>query len=602
MHELLDDPYIIYLKGNHEDIFCRAAREIKEAFNFKDADRERVRTILNSCLVFDDRYLAIQDSVSNGGLATLTDWVMDGMPMEFVERIEHLPLTFSTDTCDFCHAAGVPQVFQRVSDAEYYDTPIKEHDYLNQKGEYLAVYANIEAGQAARNNVQSAVATTCGAIVRETGLILKNKLAEEVRETIKDYDPNEMLSALLSRLCQALDKPLVLMLDEIDALVGDSLVSILRQIRSGYANRPAAFPQTIILCGVRDVRDYRIVLSNQDIIAGGSAFNIKAESLRLGNFTKEEIHELYMQHTQATGQEFDEACFPMIWKATEGQPWLVNALGYEVTTKIKENRDRTVRIIPEMIYRAQEQIVYRRDTHIDILIDKLKEPRVKRVIEPILANSDKPVEGLIPSDDIQYVADMGLIKRERSQTIRIANGIYREIIPRELTWSTQETLVQQPQWYQNADGSINMEKLLLEFQQFFRENADAWIGKFDYAEAGPQLLLQAFLQRIVNGGGYIDREYGLGRKRTDLLIRKPLTEGYGGPVQRVVMELKIKYNSLEKTIDDGIRQTYEYMDRVGTVDEGHLIIFDRSQALTWDERIWHRPYEYEGHTIMVWGM
>ena len=475
-------------------------------------------------------------------------------------------------------------------------------DYLNQKGEYLAVYANIEAGQAARNNVQSAVATTCGAIVRETELILKNKLAEEVRETIKDYDPNEMLSAFLSRLCQALDKSLVLMLDEIDALVGDSLVSVLRQIRSGYANRPSSFPQTIILCGVRDVRDYRIVLSNQDIVAGGSAFNIKAESLRLGNFTKEEMHALYMQHTQATGQEFDEACFPMIWEATEGQPWLVNALGYEVTMKIKENRDRTVRIIPEMIYRAQEQIIYRRDTHIDILIDKLKEPRVKRVIEPILANSDKPVEGLIPSDDIQYVADMGLIKRERSQTIRIANGIYREIIPRELTWSTQQTLAQQPQWYQNADGSINMEKLLVEFQQFFRENADAWIGKFDYAEAGPQLLLQAFLQRIVNGGGYIDREYGLGRKRTDLLIRKPLTEGYGGPVQRVVMELKIKYNSLEKTIDDGIRQTYEYMDRVGTVDEGHLIIFDRSQTLTWEERIWHRPYEYEGHTIMVWGM
>ena len=475
-------------------------------------------------------------------------------------------------------------------------------DYLNQKGEYLAVYANIEAGQAARNNVQSAVATTCGAIVRETELILKNKLAEDVRETIKNYDPNEMLSALLSRLCQALDRPLVLILDEIDALVGDSLVSILRQIRSGYANRPSSFPQTIILCGVRDVRDYRIVLSNQDIVTGGSAFNIKAKSLHLGNFTKEEIHALYMQHTQATGQEFDEACFPMIWEATEGQPWLVNALGYEVTMEIRENRNRTVRIIPEMIYRAQEQIIYRRDTHIDILIDKLKEPRVKRVIEPILANSEEAEDSLIPSDDIQYVADMGLIKIEKGKNRRIANGIYREIIPRELTWSTQDGLTEQPQWYLKADGSIDMEKLLLKFQQFFRENADAWIGKFDYAEAGPQLLLQAFLQRIVNGGGYIDREYGLGRKRTDLLIRKPLTEGYGGPVQRVVLELKIKYNSLEKTIDDGLRQTFEYMDCVGAVDEGHLIIFDRSQTLTWEERIWHRNYKYEGHTIMVWGM
>lgn len=124
----------------------------------------------------------------------------------------------------------------------------------------------------------------------------------------------------------------------------------------------------------------------------------------------------------------------------------------------------------------------------------------------------------------------------------------------------------------------------------------------DYAEAGPQLLLQAFLQRIVNGGGYIDREYGLGRKRTDLLIRKPLTDTYGGPVQRIVLELKIKRGSLDSVIEKGLEQTLEYMDSVGSVDEGHLIIFDRSGDKSWEERIWHHPAEYQGHPIMVWGM
>lgn len=464
-------------------------------------------------------------------------------------------------------------------------------DYLNKEGEYLVVYANIEAGQAWRNDVKRVIGATCQTIAREVRNIVKEDWPLQVLATTKENGADVQLSSFLEGLSQALDKPFVLFIDEIDALVGDSLVSVLRQIRSGYANRPAAFPQSIILCGVRDVRDYRIVLSNQDIVTGGSAFNIKAESLRLGDFTKEEIHELYMQHTRETGQEFDEACFPMIWEATEGQPWLVNALGYEVTMGMKENRDRTVRIIPEMIYRAQEQIIYRRDTHIDILIDKLKEPRVKRVIEPILANSDEADDSLISSDDIQYVADMGLIKREKGQTIRISNAIYHEIIPRELTWSTQEMMVQQSAWYQNADNSINMEKLLLDFQQFFRQNSDSWIGKFDYAEAGPQLLLQVFLQRIVNGGGYIDREYGLGRKRTDLLIRKPLTDSYGGPVQRIVLELKIKRGVLDTLIEQGLQQTAEYMDLVGSVDEGHLIIFDRTQELTWEERLWHKPYD-----------
>ena len=475
-------------------------------------------------------------------------------------------------------------------------------DYLNAADDYIAVYANVEGGQASRNDVQSVVKSTVDTLAEQFRGILKNDLPLEIRDEVQKVGKDSMLATYLRRLSESLPNPIVLILDEIDALVGDSLVSILRQLRSGYVDRPKSFPQTVILCGVRDVRDYRIVLSNQDIVTGGSAFNIKAESLRLGNFSKEEIRELYDQHTRETGQKFDEECFPLVWEATEGQPWLVNALAREATWSMKENRDRSVVITPEIMYRAQENLIYRRDTHIDILIDKLNEPRVKRVIEPILSNSDQAVEGLIPSDDIQYVVDMGLIKWERGKTLRIANGIYREIIPRELTWSTQTMMTQQPQWYQNADGSINMEKLLLDFQQFFRENSDAWIGKFDYAEAGPQLLLQCFLQRIVNGGGYIDREYGLGRKRTDLLIRKPLTDGYGSPVQRIVLELKIRRESLEKTIEKGLEQTFDYMDRVGSADEGHLIIFDRSQTKTWEERIWHKSCEYLGRAIMVWGM
>ncbi|MDR0940512.1 MAG: ATP-binding protein [Mediterranea sp.] len=474
-------------------------------------------------------------------------------------------------------------------------------DYLNKQGEYLAVYANVEGGQAARNNVESVGRTVVNEIdVGLTQVIGKKIPARARQEAASKNSADTFVADYLSLVCQELDRPLVLILDEIDALVGDSLVSVLRQIRSRYDKRPAAFPQSVILCGVRDVRDYRIVLSNQDIITGGSAFNIKAESLRLGNFSKEDIHELYMQHTAATGQEFDEACFPMIWEATEGQPWLVNALGNEVTDKMRENRDRTVRITPEMIYKAQEEIIYRRDTHIDILLDKLREDRVRRVIAPILSGEYGEAEKLMREDDIQYVIDLGLIVR--GKPLRVANGIYREIIPRELTWASQQTLVQQPEWYMNADNSLNMEKLLVDFQQFFRRNADAWIEKFDYKESGPQLLLQAFLQRVVNGGGNIDREYGLGRGRTDLLIRKPLTDHYGGPIQYVVLELKIKRGEQEKTIQRGLEQTSEYMDRCPADAEGHFILFNRDKGVAWDEKIWHRREQYRGRVITVWGM
>lgn len=150
-------------------------------------------------------------------------------------------------------------------------------DYLNARGEFIAVYANVEAGQAARNNVEEVVRATTAAIASRAGTVLGNDMPESLLQDIvtKGVPAASLLTVYLKSLCEALPRPLILFIDEIDALVGDSLVSVLRQIRAGYDQRPGHFPQTIILCGVRDVRDYRIVLSNQDIITGGSAFNIK---------------------------------------------------------------------------------------------------------------------------------------------------------------------------------------------------------------------------------------------------------------------------------------------------------------------------------------
>lgn len=474
-------------------------------------------------------------------------------------------------------------------------------DYINASTNYYAVYVNVEGGQALRNHVAEVNNVVITNIVSRAEDVISGNLTAEIAAEVLASGVQTPITQFLTRWCQALDRPLVLMIDEIDSLVGDSLVSVLRQIRSGYDRRPNGFPISVILCGLRDVRDYRIHTTHQEIITGGSAFNIKAESLRLGNFSREEVHELYMQHTATTGQVFDEACFPIIWTATEGQPWLTNALGYEVTMKMLPNRDRSVRIIPEMIYEAQERIIYRRETHIDILIDKLREERVRRVIAPILASELNDSDQSIPEDDIQYVIDMGLIVRDKP--LRIANAIYREVIPRELTWSRQQTITQQAAWYIRPDRTIDTVKLLTDFQQFFRQNSEWWVERFEYKESGPQLLLQAFLQRVVNGGGYIDREYGLGRGRTDLLITKPLTDGYGGPIQRIVLELKIKRRDAAETlIAEGLKQTAEYMERVGNVKEGHFILFNTDKDVSWEQKIWNRLEHYGAYDIMVWGM
>ena len=470
---------------------------------------------------------------------------------------------------------------------------------LNIENRFECGYSNIEAAQTARDEAHG-IPAVCGAIARSLAGQLKKPELEQwfLNENMK-YPPQIQLIKLLSHWALTSNKPTILFLDEVDALVGDTLISVLRQIRSGYAERPVGFPQSVVLCGVRDVRDYRIHQSGGEIITGGSAFNIKTESLRMGNFTREETQALWTQHTEETGQQFDEAIFPELWEDTFGQPWLVNALGYEITWKLRANRNRSRRITLFDYKEAREELIQSRATHLDQLIDKLQEPRVSSVISKILSTEADSLN--VPMTDIEYVADLGLIKTRPE--ICISNRIYQEVIPRELTWSTQVLIPNQEQtWYITVENQLDMKKLLAAFQQFFREHSDAWSDKFNYKEAGPQLLLQAFLQRIINGGGHISREYGLGRKRTDLFIEWPIDakQGIHGPLQRIVIELKICRGALESVIALGKEQTAGYAHYVGA-DEAHLMIFDRDQNKTWDDKIWQREDSVSGIPINIWG-
>jgi len=391
------------------------------------------------------------------------------------------------------------------------------------------------------------------------------------------------------------------LIDEIDALVGDTLISVLRQLRSGYPQRPDHFPQSIVLCGVRDVRDYRIHSSREKaIITGGSAFNIKAESLRLGNFNRTEMEMLYRVHTEETGQIFTSEALERLWALSGGQPWLVNALGYEICFRMKAGRDRQQPITADLVDTAKENLILRRDTHLDQLADKLQEERVRRVIEPLLAGNDLAVE--FRSDDVAYTQDLGLIRQQVNGRIQIANCIYQEVIPRELAWNIQSGMSQQTQWYIDPEGRLDMPKLLAAFQEFFREHSEHWVERFQYKEAGPQLLLQAFLQRIVNGGGRIEREYGLGRMRTDLLVMWPLRRVEGeSEIQKIVIELKLLHKSLEQTLALGLEQIWEYLDRCGA-EEGHLVIFDRTPGKDWEDKLFRRRETVRGRQITVWGM
>lgn len=248
-------------------------------------------------------------------------------------------------------------------------------------GLYNALYVNVEAAQASRENIQEGLLI----ILNELLSAVQNqwpherKIIEFLKERLDAGFAAINLSAFqnaLTYLAQGTEKPVVLFIDEIDSLIGDTLLAVLRQTRSGFNNRPKSFPHALCLIGLRDIRDYH------------NFFNIKSESLVLENFTLDDIQELYEQHTQETGQKFTPEAVEYVFYLTAGQPWLVNALAYQAC--YRDVKDALQTITKEDIDRAKEALIKRRDTHIDSLADKLQEVRVRPIIETILNRRNKP--------------------------------------------------------------------------------------------------------------------------------------------------------------------------------------------------------------------
>jgi hypothetical protein len=363
----------------------------------------------------------------------------------------------------------------------------------------------------------------------------------------------------------------VLFFDEIDALRGQSLLSVLSQLRSGFPDRPDFFPASVVLCGLRDVRDYEAASGGDpERLGTSSPFNIKLKSLRLGDFTREEVYELYAQHTADTGQPFTQEALARAFELTQGQPWLVNALAREVVEKLAVPVSEPITL--EHVEAAKERLILARATHLDSLVARLHEPRIRRVLEPVLAGTFVGSEGDTYLDDLQYARDLGLCAP--NNPVRVANPLYHEVIARVLAGGVEAQVQAEPRSFVLPDGRLDFDRLLREFADFWRQHGEVLTAHASYHEVAPQLVLMAFLQRVVNGGGFVEREYGVGRGRMDLLVRWPYQEADERRWQREALELKVWRERQADPLPEGLSQLDGYLERLG-LGEGVLVIFDR---------------------------
>jgi hypothetical protein len=457
---------------------------------------------------------------------------------------------------------------------------------INAAGKYYALYCSLESVQG-MDELERGIPAILACL--NSALDDHPKLHSKAVKTISQESANMALRNFLKNLCARLDRPLVIFFDEADCLGGETLISFLRQLRDGYVNRGRIpFVHSLALVGMRNIRDYRVqVRPDHQTLGSASPFNIAKAAMTLNYFTRDEIADLYQQHTNDTGQAFPPKLVDSVFHLTQGQPWLVNAIAAEIIEKMCQNKVGMT-LTATMAEEAAQRIILRRDTHIDSLLERLKEPRVQRIIEPVLCGEKATLDRL--SNDFQFVRDLGLIRSDAG-IIRLANPIYNEVIARTLNYNAQEDLPPELTHRWMDAKQINVTGLLKGFQEFWRDNSEAWQERFEYKEAAPHLILLAYLQRVVNGGAKITREFATGTRRVDVCVEYAK--------MRYPIEMKLRRGP--KTRDEGLTQLAQYMDTLGS-KVGWLVLFSTRKRMSWKERITWTTIHREERTIHVVGV
>jgi hypothetical protein len=436
---------------------------------------------------------------------------------------------------------------------------------LNASEKVVACYVSVERCQGIPD-IERAIPAVCSAIrdyAKDFGVPIPERPAV-------DTDPASLLTEIVKNWSELVaPKPLVVLFDEVDTLEGSALVSFLRQLRGGFASRGVGrFPVSVALVGMRDLRDYLTQSKDGASINPGSPFNIKQDSATLANFSRQDVVDLLGQHTTETGQVFLPQAVEAIWYWTQGQPYLVNKLADECVERIT-HRDATRSVTADMVLEAKEYLIQSRTTHLDSLAERLKQPEVKRVVQAILTGSTDAELG--PGNrDVELCLDLGLVTWSSANGYEISNPLYREVLPRVLNAGFQYGMAPPEFSWKNPDGTLDMDALLGEFQLFWREYSDIWESKGDYTEAFPHLLLMAFLQRVLNGGG-----------RMDLFVE------FAG--QGFVIEIKLVRESKgrDATLREGLTQVARYRATVGGPETPtYIALFDRTpagRAKPWEE-------------------
>lgn len=479
---------------------------------------------------------------------------------------------------------------------------------INEEGRYHCLYCNVEAAQVAGNDAENGVRLILSRIAQEAELELKDPWPYQNFASILEQVGSEgALVTFFERWlfqAQPNKKPIVLIFDGIDLLSGKTLVSVLRQLRTGQINSPRLFPKTVILSGVRDVRDVDIEINERQSLIGRSGSDIRERSVVLYNFTQGEIKELCEQYTAETGQAFQETAYPRIYSLTGGRPWLVNALLGEALYEMGFGNDVTKTLTAGMIDAAKDHFIARQDAYMDQLVNKLTNSSVRSTLFPILIGGGwkkKPSQ-----EDLDYLEDLELIKKSPMTGWGITNAMYRELIPKVMGRSLKDELIHvvDRTRFVKADGRLDFRSMIVFYQKLYCENFLTWGRRHDLEGILAQILLHTFLHYVLGDRGRMECDYALGTGRVDISVGWGYSAESGERrEERFVVEIRLSDNtkSHEALVRNGVAQTVAYA-QPRQAHEVYLVILDEDDSKTWYDRLFEEEHVHNGIQVHVYGL
>jgi hypothetical protein len=390
----------------------------------------------------------------------------------------------------------------------------------------------------------------------------------------KDISSPLSFTEFIQYWCDSSTKPVILFIDNLDSISGDTFIHIAQQLTYGFLSVQNS-PQSIGLASTHNIKKYNIWShQNQRIIPVHTIFTLEMPTLELQNFTKHQIKNFFAQHAHATGQVVTDDALDYIFHLTQGHPWLVNLLGYYACFKLATTRNQP--ITKKVIEQAQHTIMYEQDIKNDLILERFGEPIARSIIHAIITGT------AFDNDQITHtVLDIESLKKTGMD---IASLIYQELAQNHPTES--QKAIASFDWYQDCSGALNTPKLLSTFQQFYRNNAEYWKSKFKSKKSAPFLLFKAFLETIIGKNISFQHKQFVASKHSAFMI-------IPWKFQRIAINLTL-------ALSDNT-QEMEYYMKTHHATEGHIIHFDQDSDRSYnDKKQHHKNIFIAKNQIILW--